>query len=527
MPICLRCRHGFDGDVTHCPNCGAVAPATIESTSDSLDIRKLRKRYYYLSSPQNFWKVLIGSIVLLGIGKFAVESALNYLNEPQQSLIAIDAKTGKVAWTVPLDLPGDSITTLGDRVFVSVGNFYPGDKSKRYQIRTFSATTGQSLWSYNPSVAEFDRSSGLYGAPYQLPLSAAGDTLWMNASLYGKYQTGPTVDPQLVAAGKAKQKFGAIADINQGKIIALDPKTGKPRWTLARDWYSVDGLDRMGVASSGDRTAILRITPTQKVWLETYQTATGKKLWQIPLSGSPRWEKQHIMLYLRRDLVANKDGIFSYNSFDGTIECRDWVNGKLKYTLKVGGLRELNYHSNRAMLITESTLYYHLSSERGDYQQLEAVDSKTGLRRWVFYSGKDGEPMQKCSMRGIESASDELQILSDCFVETSQTKLFTLDNKTGRKKLEINFNRSTSLERFRYGELLPSEPSSLLITSALGSRMVRFSSGKEQPIWDKQYAEDEISIHQSGISTTSDRIFAIGTVPRRLNLQSSFENRHN
>ncbi len=470
---------------------------------------------------------------LLGIANFGLNFVLEYWNQPQKSILAIDAKTGKIAWSVPLDAEASESQSVnwsqftiaqGDRVFVSkvIESKIESKVKERYYIQAFSASTGQKLWSFSPSLSASER---IYG--YELetqPQLFPGNTLLLHLPLEEMPIT-PTIDPRLVPAS-SKLPVARNERLRKGKVIAIDPSTGKQRWTLDRDW-NISISPGKGIASSGDLSAILRIMPNQKVWIETYQTATGKKLWQTPITGSPRWEKDPGNLYRGIELVANQDTIFIYNVFTRTIEGYDSMSGKSKFTLKVGELSaDFGLYPYRYRIAaSNSTLYYVTSEDR-----LVAIDPSNGTKLWSSDSS-EATARKGCYIRHIGIVAEDIHLVCHYFptsTPSSGERLLFIDGKTGRIKSTINISKSAEtgeLESYyNTGTSINSKYFVAYISYRYGGLLAGFARDDKQAIWVRGL-RDDIEFNPYNSSTARDRVFMEGSVPRRKNWQSSFDNR--
>lgn len=398
-----------------------------------------------------FWKVVVVTAICLSLARYASD----YLGQTQNSLIALEAKTGKMAWSVPLS-ERESLsyytTALKDRVFVGMATdkvYEPYEQYKRYQIQAFSAASGQKLWTFSPTLSD---PKSIHNMVNYFPPYAQGETLWLFVQSE-KAPTGPTSD-QTIAVGRLRQQVAPLPNIRKGQIIALDITTGEPRWTIERDW-NINSPPRMGLASSGDRSVILRITPTQKIWLETYLTSTGKKLWQTQVTGSRRWEEVPSNLYESYDLVANKDMIFLYNDFNETIKGYDGETGKLKFEIKSyrllpsnpDNLKSWPYSYDSKIVVSDSTLYYRTGDSR-----LEAFDSSTGTSRWSV-DLKALYLNEHCDYNAPEFVAEGVYIVCSRHYAQAIRRLLFLDNQTGRQqwvKLTKYSDDSTDYDYFGF-----------------------------------------------------------------------------
>lgn len=416
--------------------------------------------------PQCFWILILLTAVFLGLAQFT----LQYLGQEQISLIAIEAETGKVAWSVPLSDNDESLvrftTAQADRVFVSVATDFDKYSNKysvggdRYQIQAFSAVSGQKLWTFSPTLSEPYRARDM--ALY-LPLYAQGETLWLNL-LLESVPEDPTSDPD-IAAGQSKQQVAPLPNIRKGQVIAISTVTGQSQWTVDRDW-NIDYPNRSGLASTSDRSVILRITPTQKIWLEAYQTATGEKLWQTQVTAPPKWKKVPSNLYRRYRLLANSDMIFLSNN--ETIEGYDWKVGKLKFQIKA---EKLSVRLSSEVAVSGSTLYNHTLG------RVEAFNSSTGIRRWSI--NLENPDRSECYfIEDINAVADGV------YVVCGFSKLLFLDAQTGREKWvkqisDTVYHDGTSTGLKSFAALIEPLPYSSI-------RLVTFIRGSDRELWNWQ-----------------------------------------
>jgi quinohemoprotein ethanol dehydrogenase len=250
-----------------------IAPTTTNRTSPVIDggmmfMTSLRGVYAVdIASGKIAWKYEPGAAP--SRGGVAVGGGLVFVGSGAPGaamLIAMDEKTGQVAWKSPLSSPTGEMTgsasgapLYADGV-VSIGT--NADFGYRGQIVAFDAKSGKEAWRFYvvPSPGEpgsetwpKDNNAWLHG----------GGAIWLD----GVYDAEQGI--QFYGAGNAVAQYGgemrAGDNLYTDSIVALDNKTGKLRWhyqivhhdiweadiaqTLVLFDAKVDGKTRKGVAA--------------------------------------------------------------------------------------------------------------------------------------------------------------------------------------------------------------------------------------------------------------------------------------
>lgn len=478
---------------------------------DRMNIRQNRFEHRRLTG-RHFWLIALLAIVLLVSGQFVLkyldqkQFSLIALDQEQFSLMAIDAGTGKVAWSVPLSDNkswANFITAQADRVLVGMPMEFDEDSNryKRFQVQAYSAASGQQLWTFNPRLSEPYRAKKMVlgASVFDSPFYAQGETLWLNL--------------MLDTVARSANQAAPLPNIRNGKVIAIDTTTGKPRWAIDRDW-SIDFPKHNGIASSGDRSVILRITPTQKVLLETYQTSTGKKLWRTQVAEFSRPLKVPSNLYRPYRLLANPDTIFLDNGFNKTIEGYDWETGSLKFQINAEGI------FSEQLAMSGSTLYGH-RYDYNNYESIEAFNTDTGTRRWQ--TGLAGAGIKCDYIKDFKAVADGIYVVcqqTENFVP--QVQLFFLDAQTGHKQWFKQLSNSTYSSGI--GVSIGSNSFIAWIDERLksGRRLAAFVRGSDRELWNWQ---PDYSVQEPSISAGDNRVFVLGQVPRRQYLINRLNNR--
>ena len=163
-----------------------------------------------------------------------------YFGTVDGRLIALDAKTGKRAWSVVTNEPNDSRYITGaPRVFrnmVLIGHGGGDSGPTRGYVTAYDATTGQQLWRFytvpgDPAV-DTDETTKMAAATWtgELWKKGGGGTVW-NAMAYDEES-----DTVFLGTGngspwnqKARSPGGGD-NLFLCSIVALDAKTGKYKW---------------------------------------------------------------------------------------------------------------------------------------------------------------------------------------------------------------------------------------------------------------------------------------------------------
>lgn len=489
MPICWFCHARFDADLSCCPKCGAAQNPNQNRSGFGKFINL----------------ILLGavlSLLLWGTGR----SLPNYLDQTQPTLIALDARTSQVAWSAPLSGGLERFTTAEQgRVFVATAidrtKEFSGERYQRYQIQAFEAASGRKLWTFSPQLSEPYRSEDMLSG---LPPYVHDDTVWVNVlldrTLQGKVITRDRTSGQTV------EQIGALPNLRNGQVIALNAANGKPKWSIDRDW-SIEWIDHIGIVDRGDRSAILRITPTQEILLEVYDSSTGKPLWQVQADRLPRWENWPANLFRRYQFAANSATLFLVDRSQHKLYGYDWKTGQRKVAINTDGEIEL----------TDSTLY---SLSGLSKSLLKAFDPNTGIRRWTA-----SFPNCLYSVDDIEAVADEVYLACSGSVDFQpQIKVLRLDSKTGRDRWSSQVsNRSWGQDSQSNALAHSSEAVVAIALSRDGNsdQVIAFSrmDGRELWRWTPKF-----EIQQGSISAEGDRVFVLAQVPRWRHLIGAIDN---
>jgi outer membrane protein assembly factor BamB len=500
MPICSKCRTGFDADLSRCPKCNTAWVA-----------ERRRFRYYKSLILSYFWRLFFLAIVLW----IVYQIGWNYLKYKQDSLIAFDTRTGQVVWSVPLGGRNSVVRFINaeqGRVFAGVAvepnEFGIGEyrEYKRYKLQAFDGFSGKRLWTFSPQLSEpyRAREMAFNFSPY-----VRGETLWMNV-LVERSPKQPKVASNPL--NTKKQQNTSLPNIRNGQVIALNAATGQQKWAIDRDW-NIDFPNHIGIASHKDQTVILRITPKQTIWLETVHTLTGKRIWQVQIPSKK--EKYPSNLYRRYQLIASSSTMLLLNRATNTIDGYAWDTGKLKFQIKSESSSEKTafsdptYKYDRQIAFSDSALYkYDRQFDVGTQsyiQTVEAFDTNTGVRRWAV--NVSNATNSKCAyLQNFETVIDG--VYGTCLTNDLRIALLFLDATTGSDRLSKQILGAKWLEHFSTNR---ESIFAFVDRSHWLTKLVALARGGDRQLWEWT---PKYPVLESSLTTEGDRIFVLGNVPR-------------
>ena len=224
-------------------------------------------------------------------------------------LVALDAKTGKLAWSTQAERWQDGFTLTAAPLYydglVIVG-FAGAELGVRGRVKAYDAKTGKLVWTFYTIPGRGERGNETW---------AQDNEIWQNGG--GTVWQTPAVDPELgliyFSTGNPGPDFnGAIRkgdNLYTSSIVALEAKTGKYRWHFQQvhhdlwDYDSaspvvlfditLDGKPRKGVAEA-----------SKTGWVYILDRTDGKPLVGIdekPVPQEPRQATAATQPYPRGD----------------------------------------------------------------------------------------------------------------------------------------------------------------------------------------------------------------------------------
>ena len=305
------------------------------------------------------WSVEVGegySSPVSGAGRVFVHAR----RDPDEVVSAIDLVTGGLAWTqkyaAPIEknpyakqmakgpyatplLSGGRLYTLGTTAIVSAWN----------------ASTGALVW--------------------QRDFSSRIDT--------SKLFCGTAMSPLMTTSGVIVH----VGDDRGGTILALDPATGKDRWTTTvrgPGYASPIELTLAGVAQ------VVTMTTRSVIGVET---SSGRLLWEFPFDDE--WNENIVTP------VATADGVIVSGVRQGTRRLRIATSGHAWTATAAWHTPDVAMYMSSPVL-ARGTLYGHSSKRKG---QFVAMDPETGKLLW----GTEGRNATSAS---VVAAGDHLVFLT-------------------------------------------------------------------------------------------------------------------
>ncbi|MDO8795768.1 MAG: PQQ-binding-like beta-propeller repeat protein, partial [Vicinamibacterales bacterium] len=216
-----------------------------------------------------------------------------------------------IAWKVPVaGLGWSSPVVAGGRVWLTTSS---GSRDASLRLMAFDAATGRqvldtevfripnaqllnaknSLASPTP-IVDGDRVYVHFGSEGTAAVSLRGEVLWKTALAY-ETQHGNGGSPVLHRDLLIVNCDG----FDQAYVVALDTRTGKPRWKTSRRRPWSQAYSTPLVVRSGDRDLLISVGAFRTV---AYDPLTGGEVWQVSygdgFSNVPRPVAGHGLVYL-------------------------------------------------------------------------------------------------------------------------------------------------------------------------------------------------------------------------------------
>ena len=294
---------------------------------------------------QRTWRVEVGegySSPVVAAGRVFVHSR----RDPEEIVSAVNLADGKVIWEQKYQAafkknqyavemakgPNSTPLVIGNRLFTL---------GVTGVLTAWDTATGRNLW-----VRDF---------------SASIDT--------SKMFCGTAASP-LAVNGRVVVQVGS--DIHGGKILGLDPATGKTQW----EWTGLGpGYASPVVIEVAKQSQIVTLTQGSIIGIDAKD---GKELWSMPFPdewheniATPLWTGSHLII------SGTRQGTHAYTLAE--------TNGKWQATEVWKNPEVAMYMSSP--VFGDGVIYAHSSKKKG---QLVALNAKTGAIRWAT-EGRAGE----------------------------------------------------------------------------------------------------------------------------------------
>lgn len=252
-------------------------------------------------APKELWKARVGvgfSTPVIGDGKAFVHARIN--GKDREELIALDAKTGKVAWRTAYDRgPYNSVLNTGPQATPAV----VGQRIYTYGITgyltCFDTESGKQLWQVD-AFKEFKANLPQFGVCCSplvvgnkviVAVGGKGSSVVAFETESGKVawqaldEPAGTSSSVLVVAGGKAGRLPDVAFMTTLRVVGLNPLDGSVNWEFALPFQPggtqptpLVVADRVFTSTMTNGTTAIRVTAGEKV--------TADKLWQTKgLSG--------------------------------------------------------------------------------------------------------------------------------------------------------------------------------------------------------------------------------------------------
>lgn len=282
------------------------------------------------------WSVEVGegySSPVAGNGRVFVHSR----RDPDEVVSAIDFASGKVAWTQQ----------------------YPAPMQKNPYAKQMAKGP------YSTPLLSGDRLFTLGTTAILTAWNAATGTLQWRKDFSSR------VDTSKLFCGTAMSPLGTrngiivhVGDDRAGSIMALDPATGKERWTTT---VSGPGYASPIEVTLAGTPQIVTMTTKSVIGVES---ATGKLLWEFPFSDE--WNENIVTP------IATSTGVIVSGVRQGTRRLIVTRSGNQWAVKEAWHTPDIAMYMSSPVLV-QDTLFGHSSKRKG---QFVAIDSDTGKLRW-------------------------------------------------------------------------------------------------------------------------------------------------
>jgi outer membrane protein assembly factor BamB len=294
----------------------------------------------------------------------------------------------KPAWRIEIGEGYSSPVVAGGHVFVH------SRRDPEEVVTAVDLQTGKILWqqAYQAPFAKNQYAVRMAKGPNSTPLAANGIvytvgvtgvlSAWRVAdgSLAWRNDYSAAIDTSKLFCGTAMSPLldsGALivqvgSDIHGGRIMALDPTTGKERWT----WKGAGpGYASPIAISAGGSRQIVTMTNQSIVGLDA---TNGASLWTIPFPDewheniiTPVWTGTHLVV---SGVRQGTQAFTLTNAGGGWRATQAWKNGDVTMYMS-------------PPVVADDAIYALSNKRKG---QFVALDLKTGVVKWAT-EGREGE----------------------------------------------------------------------------------------------------------------------------------------
>src|SRR5258706_2751373 len=288
------------------------------------------------------WLILFCVVVILiGVALF------QFVTMPERRLFALDAASGKVAWSIPIELNWSSYEEPvidNGHVIITTNDANSDARTEHWQVSAYDAGNGRSLWTYAPF--------GQAGIEQLCPSTINASPIVANGRVY-VYVCAATKPSDTMTSDKTS-------------LVALDESTGTVVWehdepTLQNTLTEGAPLT-LRVLNGG---VFILVRDKSGHWgVDVLDEKAGKSARRIDL---PDLSVDDPPSFPVSDFES--DGQTLYVNLNG-LRALDPLSGKVRYTLQV---RDVAWTAKNGVYAT---------SYVGPTVQIAAYDAKTGAVRW-------------------------------------------------------------------------------------------------------------------------------------------------
>ncbi|MDB5417035.1 MAG: PQQ-like domain, partial [Phenylobacterium sp.] len=309
------------------------------------------------------WRTKIGDSVAIITGSATIDNGVVYTGISSKtehtnvspvfrgSVVALDARTGKILWTTymtPTGFNGAAVWSSQPVVDHKTGMLYVTTGNSYTVPNGYCLNPGQTQCTRLPPDAYIDSVVALSLTTGKIAWAhhtLTADTWTMsdpNASPDFDFGAGPNLFTTTIQ-GKKTDVLGAGQ--KSGMYYALDPASGAVIWATQAGPGGVLGGIEWGPATDGERIYAAITNGSHKTYAYTtydgqkktttgglwtaLDAATGKILWQTAAPESPE--------YITDSFVSGANGVIFAGSSGGNFYAMDTRNGQIKWTFPSGG----------------------------------------------------------------------------------------------------------------------------------------------------------------------------------------------
>jgi len=307
-------------------------------------------------------------------GGIAADGERYYLGTDEHSLVAVNRKTRRIAWSTATGSPGDRF--LSANVVIAAGSVVIGD----FDLFAFDPGSGAPRWHYRPEIGF---GPGVYGIATDGSTvyagSGSGDVFAVNAATGSELWRAHLSDVAQTNVVEPVVHSGSIyvgykifsTNPITGGVAAIDAATGAIRWNRA-----LSPLQPQYGSGTSDK-------PVVSAELVVVENADGRIVALDRIDGSVRWTTPRLpeleALNDLRPLVRVGSALIA-GSTTGVLCAYDLATGTLRWKSlqPVGAIVFPLVADSRQVYVNDLT------------GNLLAVDAETGATKWLMGRRLDG-----------------------------------------------------------------------------------------------------------------------------------------